>query len=260
VEVIGADLSAVTSEADKVLRVAASAPWLAHVESQAGYDPRMPQRLLRYNALLDERHDCPVMSVLMLLRPEADGPALTGSLHRTLSVAPDYLDFRYGIIRVWEEPVERILAGGLATLPLAPLAKVRPSELPKVIRRMEERLRREASPGDAALLWTATYLLMGLRYSADQVQALLQGVRNMKESSTYQAILAEGRTEGFGEGREEEARTLLLRLGRKRFGPPGRRISAAIKGITDVQRIEQLTERLLDVKSWDELLDGDAQG
>ncbi len=78
----------------------------------------------------------------------------------------------------------------------------------------------------------------------------------MKESSTYQAILAEGRTAGLVEGREEEARTLLLRLGRKHLGRPGRRISSAIKSITDVQRIEQLTERLLDVKSWDELLDG----
>ncbi len=78
----------------------------------------------------------------------------------------------------------------------------------------------------------------------------------MKESSTYQAILAEGRTEGLEEGREEEARTLLLRLGRKRLGQPSRRISSAIKSMTDLQRIEQLTERLLDVKTWDELLNG----
>ena len=82
----------------------------------------------------------------------------------------------------------------------------------------------------------------------------------MKESATYQAILAEGRTEGLREGREEgreeEARTLLLRLGRKHLGPPSRRISSAIKSMTELQRIEQLTERLLDVKSWDELLNG----
>jgi predicted transposase YdaD len=105
---------------------------------------------------------------------------------------------------------------------------------------------------------------MGLRYPADQIQALLQGVRNMRESSTYQAILAEGRTEGFEKGheegreagREEEARALLLRLGRKRFGPPGRRVSSAIRRTTDLQRIEQLTERLLEVESWDELLNG----
>ncbi len=127
VEVVEADLAAVTSEADKVLRVAAASPWLVHVESQAGYDSRMPQRLLRYNALLDERHDCPVASILVLLRPEADGPAITGSLHRTLSAAPDYLDFRYGVVRMWDEPVDRILAGGLATLPLAPLAKSAPA-------------------------------------------------------------------------------------------------------------------------------------
>jgi predicted transposase YdaD len=86
----------------------------------------------------------------------------------------------------------------------------------------------------------------------------------MRESSTYQAIVAEGRREGFEvgreEGREKEARTLLLRLGRKRLGPPSRRINSAIKGMTDLQRIEQLTERVLDGTSWDALLDGGAKG
>ena len=58
--VIDADLSTVTAEADKVLRLAAPEPWLLHLELQASYDSRLPRRMLRYNILLDERHDTPV--------------------------------------------------------------------------------------------------------------------------------------------------------------------------------------------------------
>ena len=68
----------------------------------------------------------------------------------------------------------------------------------------------------------------------------------MKESSTYQAILAKGRT--------DEARTIVLRQGGKRFGPADTRTRSAIEAIADVDRLEQLTERLLDVSSWNELL------
>ena len=43
--------------------------------------------------------------------------------------------------------------------------------------------------------------------------------------------------------------------GRKRFGPPDAVIRKALKAITDVARLEQLSERLLEVASWQELLD-----
>jgi hypothetical protein len=59
--------------------------------------------------------------------------------------------------------VASVLAGGLGTLPLAPLSKVTPAALPGVIRRMQERVQREAAPDEAARFWTATYVLMGLR-------------------------------------------------------------------------------------------------
>jgi predicted transposase YdaD len=95
----------------------------------------------------------------------------------------------------------------------------------------------------------STYLLMGLRYRPAVAAQLLQGVRAMKESSTYQAILAEGEAVG----RAEEARKVLLLLGGKQFGPPDPQVRAAITA-ANLERLERLTERLLDVSSWDELL------
>jgi hypothetical protein len=46
----------------------------------------------------------------------------------------------------------------------------------------------------------------------------------------------------------------LLRLGRKKFGPPGERIEAAIAAIADLECLHELLDRILDVSSWDELL------
>jgi Domain of unknown function (DUF4351) len=156
------------------------------------------------------------------------------------------LEFHYELVRLWQRPVETILEGGVGTLPLAPLCNVARAALPGVIRRMDQCLTREAGPGEAATLWTSTYLLMGLRYRPGVAAQLLQGVRAMKESSTYQAILDEGRAEGV--------RKVLMRLGTRRFGPPDAPTRAAIEAITRPSRLERLSERLLDVSSWEELL------
>jgi hypothetical protein len=124
--------------------------------------------------------------------------------------------------------------------------------LPEVIRQMEARIEQEASPDEAGVLWTATYVLMGLRYSRKMATALLRGVRAMKESVTYQAIVDVGRAEG----RLTEARAILLRQGQKQFGPPAEEVRAALQAITSIERLERLAERLLDVESWQELLAG----
>lgn len=193
----------------------------------------------------------PVQSVAVLLRPDADRPVLSGRFQRRLPGGQVYLDFRYRVVRVWQQPVQTLLAGRLTTLPLAPLAAGAEAALPDVVRRMAERVSAETPSDVAAQLWMSTYLLMGLRYPEETVADLLRGVRAMHESSTYQAILAEGRAEG----RATEAREVLLRLGTKRFGPPDRRTRAALRRLTGLRRLEQLTDRLLDVESWDALLE-----
>jgi hypothetical protein len=77
----------------------------------------------------------------------------------------------------------------MATLPLALLAMVKENELPTVIHAMQMRLDREATKHQAETLWTATYLLMCLKYLDVLIDRLLAGVQNMKESVTYQRIL-----------------------------------------------------------------------
>jgi predicted transposase YdaD len=161
------------------------------------------------------------------------------------------MDFGYEIVRLWERPVEALLASGLAVLPLAPLCRL-PEGMSLeegmrwVLTQVVERLHRQ---GDARLvprLLTATFVLSGLRLDRDQVRALFQGVRAMHESDTYQAILDEGRVEGL--------QRALLRQGRRKFGEPEEASRRALLGITDLDRLDRLSERLLEVATWQDLL------
>lgn len=80
----------------------------------------------------------------------------------------------------------------------------------------------------------------------------------MKESSTYQAILEEGRQEGLVEGRSEgavaEAKKILRIFGDGQFGPPDAQTVATLEAIDDLARLEELASRLQAAKSWQEVL------
>jgi hypothetical protein len=71
-------------------------------------------------------------------------------------------------------------------------------------------------------------------------------MKGREQSSFYQLILEKGEIAG--------AQKLLFRLGRSRLGPIPRRIRAAIQAIDDLEKLERLGERMLDVSSWSELL------
>ena len=165
--------------------------------------------------------------------------------------------------------MDEVLAAGLPVLPLAPVAAVRVDQLPEVLTAVARRLKEEASPQGMKLLWAATKVLMGLRYTEEQIDtiaegisAMILGIRGIEESSVYQGIFKKGRTEGLAEGRAEgeakgaveEARNTLLRLGRKKLGHPDQEVLTQIEAIGDLDRLNHLLDRMLDVSSWHELL------
>ncbi len=263
VTVIDSDLSTVVLSADKILRIKAASDWLLHTEFQSGYDTEGDWRLLEYQVLLTRRAKLPVDSVVVLLRPEADGPAFSGLLVRdSLLASEPRLQFRYRVVRLWELPVEEFLNGGLATLPLAPLAKVSDEQLPEVISAMSARISENASQAEQGAIWTSTYLLLGLRKNPIEAAELLRGIAAMRESSTYQAILEEGRQEGVRDGLQvgelrgsaREARRILLRTGRRRLGEPTIEIVSAIESVDDIEALEEFIDRVPEVASWGELL------
>ena len=70
----------------------------------------------------------------------------------------------------------------------------------------------------------------------------------MRESSTYQATLREGRI--------GEAQRLLLLLGEIRFGSPDEATREAVESIRDLNRLERMNLRVVDtsVHDWGDLL------
>lgn len=253
VKSVDADLATVMPEADKVLEVMdGGRRYIVHLEFQTGHDRQLVGRLLSYNALLYRRHGCPVWTVLVLLAPDADHHELDGALRICLPNGDVCHQFNYQVVRVWQLAVAEVLAGGVGTLPLAPLCDEARQDLPGVVDKMKERLDREPDRSVRNLAWTATYFLMGLRYDRDRAARLIQGVRGMAESVTYLATLEEGAI--------AELRKVLLRMGRKRFGEPTPEIAERLTSIDNIVKLERLSERLLDVSTWEELLPKPARG
>src|SRR5262249_62161785 len=100
---------------------------------------------------------------------------LPGLYERGWPCEPTHLQFRYQVIRLWQLPPERLLAGGLEMLALTPISALKEAELPAVIDRMMAQLGRERKPAQGAKLWTGTYVLRGLRYECALSQRLLRG-------------------------------------------------------------------------------------
>ena len=249
VVVVDAELSTVTTAADKLILVdRPGGPYVAHIEVQSTPDDRLDYRIGVYNAFARQRHRPPVFSVVFLLS-RAAARGVTGRVVERL--ANDVrLDFAYRRIRVWELSTEAVLSGPLGTLPLAPLTAVNRRGLPAVIDRMAGRLAAEVSPADARQLWASTAILFGLRYKRPVVEAMMQSVTQMRESSIWQMIHGEGRDEGLIAGRV----ATLVDQGSDKFGPPPTAVANRIAVLTDVETLRRLARRVLTAASWDELM------
>lgn len=269
IRLIDSNLSTISPEVDRVIRLEDPFPWLWNLEFQAGRDLDLAFRLHFYSTLLHHHYKLPVRTSLVLLREAADGPELTGLHEMRYPTGEIYDWFRYDVVKVWEQPVEKILAAGLTVLPLAPVARVEPARVPDVLMAISARFEQEITREQAGTLWDAIEILMGLRFPEEEVGRMIQeysdklfGIRGIEESSVYQGILrkgeargrAEGEARGRAEGALEEARRILIRHGTKKFGPPDQRADAQIVALDDLDRLHDLVDRVLDVAAWDELL------
>jgi hypothetical protein len=222
-----------------------------HLDFQSGPDPDVSSRMLLYNVLAHRHFDEPVLTALVLLRPKADRSDLTGTLRYELWPGRGGLEFHFQVIRLWQVPVETLLAGGLGVAPLALLGRfpegVTPEEgLPGVIERLAQRIETEAAPEDQGKLLTAAFILSGLRVERGQLNQLFQRVFAMRESSGYQIILDEGRV--------EEAQKIIRRLASKRLGSPDQTAESTLRAIDDLERLERISDRLNEAADWQDLL------
>ena len=256
-QVMDSNVASTAAEIDQVYRVSKPRPHLIHIEVQARWDNTLARRMWRYNALLDLKYDLRVRSVALLLRPTADSKQLTGVLDLRLPDGDRVVEFHYSVVRAWQQPVEPLLTGPLATLPMATLADVPVADLPDILHQIDSRFIAETSPENAAIMMVRALFLTGMRMDPEQVKVLKRGLRTMnilKESSFSRPYFEEGEKVGERRGQIAEAKKLLIRQGQVQFGRLDKATRAKIQSIEDLERLEDLSVRLLNVASWADLL------
>jgi hypothetical protein len=248
-QTLNVDLSTISAATDVAFGFGSPLEEVVDLNFQSGFDPSVAARLHLYNAAFHLRFQVPVRSVLILLRPKADGDRITGKLAYTCG--GNGVEFEYGVVRMWQEAVEPFLHGGLGLLPLATLCRM-PDEKPlaealrEVVREIDRRLIQECEHPQAVRLMTAAFILTGLRAKKENLASIYQGVRVMHESTAYD--------EAVEEGCVKATHRVLLKLGRKLLGPADPSVELALTSVQDVERLERMTEAILTVKSWEELL------
>ena len=124
VEVIDSDITTLSAVADKVIKVSEPEPYLVNIELQSSHEATLARTLWFRQTALDYRHDLPVLTLLILLRKEANSPSLTGSYERRMPDGRLTNRYDYHVVRLWRLDVESFLHAGVGLLPLAPLADV----------------------------------------------------------------------------------------------------------------------------------------
>jgi hypothetical protein len=162
------------------------------------------------------------------------------------------MDFGYEVVRLWERPAEKLLAGDLGVAPLAMLGRLPENVsfedgLSAIAQRVADRVIKEAPAARVRKLLTDAYLLTGLRLRRDAAARIFRGVRAMQESDTYLAIL--------DEGQERATRESILAVGEERLGTPGESIIAHLGNIADLARLKRMVRRAAKAVSWEEIME-----
>src|SRR5262249_37756864 len=161
-----------------------------HLDFETGhFRADLPLRLRLYNSVFEYRHRRVVLSVSVLLAPQADSPQWNGLLQRGLPGEASLSTLRHEALRVWQIPSDQLLACGPGTLGVAPISAVGEGDVRRVVRQVKERLRGPKPPRRAADVLAAAYVLLGLRYSDEFADAVFEEILGMEESSTYRAIV-----------------------------------------------------------------------
>ncbi len=263
VSLLNVDLSTVTTSADVVFGLGKPIREIVHFDFQSSASATKHADILVYNTLLHRQYQVPVHSTVILLRPQAVHPNLNGSVAYAPRPRRGRMDFGYEVVRLWDRSAEDLLVSDVSAAPFAVLGALPENMsletgLASVVQKLIARLQRDTPKDNALRLLTAAYVLSGLRVPRTKALHLFDGVRAMRDSDTFMAIIEEGEAKGLKkgrlQGRLEEARALLFRIGTRKFGPPGKRVMSAVDAIADIEQLENILERIVEADSWRDVL------
>ena len=167
-------------------------------------------------------------------------------------------EFRFPTVKIWECRA-RILSGELRELaPLLVLCDDEPTVA--TLEAARALLLDPAMPAEKRPLLIGATMAVALRHHAlELVQQIFQQEASMlRDIPLIQDWLAQenadGKIAGRAEGAAEQLRKVIRQLGEARFGKPTAAVRERLEDLTDLAELERLTDRLLQVETWSELL------
>jgi predicted transposase/invertase (TIGR01784 family) len=212
---------------------------ILHVEFQTVPDPAMGFRMLDYRVRAHRKFpDKRMRQIVVYLT------ATTNELVYQTTFELESTRHEFEVIRLWEQPAA-IFLESVGLYPFASLAQTDRPEL--VLREVAARIESIPERKLQADLSAMSYILAGLVLDKEQIRQIIR--RDiMRESVTYQDILAEGETRGEARGRVDEARALVIKQLNRKLGNLSPQIQTQVSSLP-IEQVESLGEALLDFNS-----------
>jgi predicted transposase/invertase (TIGR01784 family) len=212
---------------------------ILHIEFQTVPDREMGFRMLDYRVRAHRKFPGKQMrQIVIYLTPT------TSDLVNLTTFELESTRHEFEVIRLWEQPAS-IFLESVGLYPFASLAQTDEPEL--VLREVAARIEKIPERKLQADISAMSYILAGLVLDRDLVGRIIR--RDiMRESVTYQEILAEGEVKGKTQGRIEEARGLVIRQLTRKLGNVSTTLLFKIKALP-LEQLELLGEDLLDFTS-----------
>lgn len=217
-----------------------SAQVVLHCECQTDADPTMPFRMADYALRVYRRFPNKRLVQVVIYLRQTDSERV----YQTRFSA-NQLRHEFQVVRLWEQPTELFFQHpGL--LPFAALSQTsdRAATLRAVAESIDELPERQQQSNLAA----ASGILAGLVLDKQTIRRVLRR-ELMQESVIYQELREEARAEVrqelLVEGRQEEARSLVLRLLTRQVGELPQSVRSQVEHLS-LPQLEALGEALLD--------------
>jgi hypothetical protein len=242
---VDTSLHATKEIVDRLLRVERlGCEFIIHIEFHAGHSGNaIPNRLFHYNTAVMKRYALTTLSCVLILRREADSPAVSAAVVHSLPAFGDVHRFNYRPIRIWQEPLERFLIPGSSLAVAGVLADFGERSLEDAGAEILRCIDLESRSEDRENLINHAVALAGMRFNRSQAETLFGRKLTVLEkySTTVQYFIRRG-----------EAR-LLLESAKQIFGTPEPQIIEKVDEATS-EKLLAWNKRLRTAQSWSELI------
>jgi predicted transposase YdaD len=241
-EILGSEFQWLSRENDVLVKAFSptEGEFLILNELQLRYTDKLPSRMLAYAGLALEKYGLPTYPVLINILPPTSTATIRDRYEATFMGLEVRLDYR--VINLWEVEAELVFEQSLnALLPFVPI--LRNGSEASVVQRALNQLRQDEQlvELESLLAFFASFVL-----GSEVVRQIMRwDMAVLRESPWYQEILREGERLGEQRGRQEEGRSLILKLLTRQVGQLSPDTIAQVEALS-IDQLEALGEALLD--------------